>query len=1099
MLPGCVYGPVTIAGTNTSTFDVPFMASCRLTSSIAITTSDRWCPNSTVYTSVVFENNGDYIIPASTLCRLVFSDNTLGLVTSSVSYTSPVGGIFEWLLPADLLPNTQTVFNFTFNLSGNPGDAISLESSMPGFNCANNISVPLHRNIACSYDPNDKSVYPQGCGAGGLITENETLQYTIRFQNMGNAPAYDIVVKDQLAAALDYNTFELLATSHALTGFSVDDLGMATFTFADIMLPDKVSDPLGSQGFIIYSLKPRTGLPAGTQIGNSADIYFDSNDPVTTNNTLSTVGPLPVAAAGANSPVCEGATLDLFAEGGVTYAWDGPLGFASALQDPSVLNVTTAAAGTYTVTATDAYGCTASASCEVMVNIFPGTWLRKSDFGGAGRIYSVGFGIGNKGYIGTGLRYQNFGPQTYYKDFWEYDPATNAWTQKADFGGGLRCLASGFSIGTKGYVAEGDGYGIKNDLWEFDPQANTWTMKTACGGGGRMRAVGFSIGNKGYLGTGANCCGFLKDFWEYDPSVNAWTQKADFGGTVRHYAVGFGIGNKGYVGTGDDYTGHRNDFWEYDPAANVWIQKANFGGSPREHATGFSIGTKGYIGISGGNGFENDFWEYDPATDQWTKKANFTGDPRYAAVGFSIGNKGYVGVGAGYSDFYSDFWQYTPGDGFTAGSNSPVFTGNTLELSASGGVLYNWSGPDGFYSVDQNPSIPDVTVSAMGTYSVTVTDANGCTASAGVEVIVNDVCLTFGGLSELLSPYTILARTDLRMKRTTVYSGGVGVQNDEKGYGNLEVKEFSDITYGGTFARSNHISVDNSSQVAVIDNTPASVPFPVFEGSSFTSTLSVTVPPNQTVYLDNVNYKEIKLGKNATAVFTKPELNILKKLKMENGSSLQFDQCTYVHLLEGIEAGEKIKINPSEQYVVFYAGGDIKIKGGAQVTGAFYLGEVGGHSATDTTYHHMHIEDSKSNAPAVFKGMFLAECVHSGKYTSWFHEDFCSHYCAPGLRRSIVEQTETVIDGSGILLKNFPNPFNNKTTVIFKLPADNHVVLEVYDVAGNMVQQLFNGDANGAQEYAVEFNSDNLPAGVYVTKLTLNDNVLMGKMTLIRK
>ena len=41
------------------------------------------------------------------------------------------------------------------------------------------------------------------------------------------------------------------------------------------------------------------------------------------------------------------------------------------------------------------------------------------------------------------------------KDFWEYDPAANAWTQKADFGGTARYCAVGFSIGSKGYIGTG--------------------------------------------------------------------------------------------------------------------------------------------------------------------------------------------------------------------------------------------------------------------------------------------------------------------------------------------------------------------------------------------------------------------------------------------------------------------------------------------------------------------------------------------------------------------------------------------------------------------------------------------------------------------
>ena len=57
------------------------------------------------------------------------------------------------------------------------------------------------------------------------------------------------------------------------------------------------------------------------------------------------------------------------------------------------------------------------------------TWTQKADFGGLERYGAVGFSIGNKGYMGTGTD-----DATFKKDFWEYDPAFNTWTQKAAVG-----------------------------------------------------------------------------------------------------------------------------------------------------------------------------------------------------------------------------------------------------------------------------------------------------------------------------------------------------------------------------------------------------------------------------------------------------------------------------------------------------------------------------------------------------------------------------------------------------------------------------------------------------------------------------------------
>ncbi|MES2518979.1 MAG: right-handed parallel beta-helix repeat-containing protein, partial [Bacteroidota bacterium] len=73
----------------------------------------------------------------------------------------------------------------------------------------------------------------------------------------------------------------------------------------------------------------------------------------------------------------------------------------------------------------------------------------------------------------------------------------------------------------------------------------------------------------------------------------------------------------------------------------------------------------------------------------------------------------------------------------TASSNSPICTGTTLNLSASGGTSYAWTGVNSFSSTQQNPSITSATTLATGTYQVIVTNENGCTAVAMTSVIVN--------------------------------------------------------------------------------------------------------------------------------------------------------------------------------------------------------------------------------------------------------------------------------------------------------------------------------------------------------------------------
>ncbi|MBI5219816.1 MAG: gliding motility-associated C-terminal domain-containing protein [Bacteroidia bacterium] len=89
-----------------------------------------------------------------------------------------------------------------------------------------------------------------------------------------------------------------------------------------------------------------------------------------TTTTTVTVNTKPTATAGNNSPVCIGSTLNLTSSavpnGLYTYSWSGPNSFVSGSQNPSILNVTAAAAGTYTVIITrNSTGCKDTATTIV--------------------------------------------------------------------------------------------------------------------------------------------------------------------------------------------------------------------------------------------------------------------------------------------------------------------------------------------------------------------------------------------------------------------------------------------------------------------------------------------------------------------------------------------------------------------------------------------------------------------------------------------------------------------------------------------------------------------------------------------------------------
>lgn len=290
-------------------------------------------------------------------------------------------------------------------------------------------------------------------------------------------------------------------------------------------------------------------------------------------------------------------------------------------------------------------------------------WVQKADFGGIARHRTTGISIENKAYVGLG-HYNGAGPNILFNDWWEYDPSTNAWTQKADYMGGDCYHAVGFTIDNIGYVGTGRtsavGSVLVQDFFKYDPITNLWTPVASFTGTARRGAVSFVIEGKAYVGTGETNSGRVSSFYKYDPILDTWTQIASFAGQDRTSAVGFSIGSYGYVGTGDLSTGSSNDFWQYDPALDLWTQKANVGPILRQESSGFELEGKGYIltGLEEFTGTDHsDMWEYDPALDTWVQAEEFLGTSRRYLTSVVLNGYAYVGLGTNGVNF-SDWWIY---------------------------------------------------------------------------------------------------------------------------------------------------------------------------------------------------------------------------------------------------------------------------------------------------------------------------------------------------------------------------------------------------------------------------------------------------------
>jgi len=96
-----------------------------------------------------------------------------------------------------------------------------------------------------------------------------------------------------------------------------------------------------------------------------------------------------------------------------------------------------------------------------------------------------------------------------------------------------------------------------------------------------------------------------------------------------------------------------------------------------------------------------------------------------------------------------------------------------------------------------------------------------------------------------------------------------------------------------------------------------------------------------------------------------------------------------------------------------------------------------------------------------------------------------------------VKSEELVIPNEFVMNQNYPNPFNPNTTIDYQIPELSFVTLKVYDVLGNEVATLVNGE-KPIGNYEVNFNAIGLPSGIYFYKLNAGDFVETKKMILLK-
>ncbi len=257
--------------------------------------------------------------------------------------------------------------------------------------------------------------------------------------------------------------------------------------------------------------------------------------------------------------------------------------------------------------------------------------------------------------------------------FWQYDPATNQWTQKADYPtaparGGIAMVIDGIPYARSGW----NGTATFTDWNRYDVIADSWTLMNEPTGDPGAYAGVFSLNGLGYAACGSGAVAEHNELWSYDPVADAWAQMANFPGDPRDFPFADTAGGFAFVGLGDLFLAppFYSDMYKYDPVADSWSSIApipmSTTGAIAEGGCSFHASYNGKIILMNIMGIASsdpaDFatvYVYDPLGDNWTlyENANPLFIRETPMIG-QIGSKVYFGAGRDANDVvYSDLWE----------------------------------------------------------------------------------------------------------------------------------------------------------------------------------------------------------------------------------------------------------------------------------------------------------------------------------------------------------------------------------------------------------------------------------------------------------
>lgn len=273
------------------------------------------------------------------------------------------------------------------------------------------------------------------------------------------------------------------------------------------------------------------------------------------------------------------------------------------------------------------------------------------------------FVVDGKAYVGLGYDDDD----NYLTEFWRYDPKSNSWSQIQDFPGQGREGAFAFVVDGKAYVGCGRKFDYilltaeyYRDFYQYDPGTESWSQIVDFPDKGRYGGIAWSFGNKAYVGTGDDEDAERSSFYSFENG--SWGEEIippDFF-YERQGAAATVMNGKGYVIAGTLETSfQQSDITEFDPVTETFTELVFADGFnlPFDRAPAFNFEDEIYTCY----GLRDFVTKYNVEDDEITNLGDLFSvmGRRINSVAFEIDGTAYFGLGwdgsqdTVYTDLYS--------------------------------------------------------------------------------------------------------------------------------------------------------------------------------------------------------------------------------------------------------------------------------------------------------------------------------------------------------------------------------------------------------------------------------------------------------------